>query len=371
MKIALCSDYFYPKTGGITTHMENLARTLEKRGHEVVIITKTADFNDEAQRARGLKVVRIKSLFRSSQTLDLPYMDELEEVLRREKPEIIHAHHAFSPISLFSILVGKRLGVKTVLTNHSIQFLYDFNYLWKPSSFIMFPLKQYINSTDRIIAVSRAAATFISHFTDKEVSIIPNGVNVEEYAPRVKKFDGKSVLFVGRLVYRKGLHLLLEAMKQVVDEKKEAELTIAGSGYLSPILKVFAKTLNLQDNVFIREGLSKNELVDLYQKANVFVMPSVFGESFGIVLLEAMASKTPVVATAQGGVQEVVKHMETGLLVRRNKIEGLAKSVLTLLEDEELSERISSNAFREVKKYDWSIVVEKIEEAYEETLRSS
>lgn len=251
MKIALCSDYFHPKTGGITTHIENLARTLEKRGHEVVIITKTADFNDEA---RGLKVVRIKSLFHSSQTLDVPHIDELEEVLRKEKPDIIHAHHAFSPISLFSILVGKKLGVKTVLTNHSIQFLYDFNYLWNPSSFIMFPLKQYINSADRIIAVSRAAAIFISHFTNKEVSVIPNGVNVEEFAPKVKTFDGKSMLFVGRLVYRKGLHLLLEAIKQVVDEKRDVELTIAGSGYLSPILRAIVKTTGLQDNVFLREG---------------------------------------------------------------------------------------------------------------------
>lgn len=366
MRIALCSDYFYPKTGGITTHMENLARKLEKRGHEVIIMTKTADFNDDSH---GLNVVRIKSLFRSSQTLDIPYMDELEEVLRKEKPDIIHAHHAFSPISLFSLSMGKRLGIKTVLTNHSIQFLYDFNHLWKPSSVLLFPFKQYINNADRIIAVSKAAATFISHFTEKEVKIIPNGVSIEEFSPRVKTFDGKSVLFVGRFVYRKGLHLLLEAMKRVVDEKEGAELTIVGSGYLSPFLKAFVKTLNLQDNVYIREELSKSELVEVYRKSNVFVLPSVFGESFGIVLLEAMASKTPIVATAQGGVREIVRHMETGLLIKRNKIEGIAKGILTLLEDEELSERISLNAFGEVKKYDWNMIVERIEEAYKETLR--
>ncbi|MCX8182827.1 MAG: glycosyltransferase family 4 protein [Crenarchaeota archaeon] len=365
MKIALCSDYFYPKTGGITTHAENLARTLKNRGHEVTIITKTADFNDETH---GLNVLRIKSLFRSSQTLDIPNIDELEKALRENRPDIIHAHHAFSPISLFSLLVGKRLGIKTVLTNHSIQFLYDFNYLWKPSSFMLFPFKQYINNADRIIAVSRAAAIFISHFTDKEVAIIPNGVKVEEFVPQTKKFDGKSVLFVGRLVYRKGLHLLLEAIKQVVDEKRDVELTIAGSGYLSPILRAAVKTTGLQDNVFLREGLGKSELVNLYQRANVFVLPSIFGESFGIVLLEAMASKTPIVATAQGGVREIVKHMETGLLARKNRTEDLAKGILTLLEDKELSERISSNAFREVRKYDWDIIVEKIEEVYEEVL---
>ncbi len=142
----------------------------------------------------------------------------------------------------------------------------------------------------------------------------------------------QKLLFVGRFVYRKGLHLLLEAIKRVVDEKKEADLTIVDSGYLSPILKAFVKTLNLQDNVFVREDLSKSELVNLYQRSNVFVLPSIFGESFGIVLLEAMASKTPIVVTAQGGVREIVRHMETGLLIRRNKIEGLAKGILTLLE---------------------------------------
>lgn len=366
MKIALCSDYFYPKIGGITTHIENLARMLKKRGHEVIIITKMSDFNDQAH---GLNVVRIKSLFRSSQTLDIPRLDDLEEALRETRLDIIHAHHAFSPISLFSLLIGKRLGIKTVLTNHSIQFLYDFNYLWKPSSLMLFPLKQYINSADRIIAVSRVAATFISHFTDKEVSIIPNGVNIEEFAPHIKKFDGKSILFVGRLVYRKGLHLLLEAMKQVVNEKNNVELTIAGSGYLSPVLKAVVKTSGLHNNIFLREGLRKSELIDLYQRANIFVLPSIFGESFGIVLLEAMASRTPIVATAQGGIREIVNHMETGLLVRKNNVEELARGILILLENKELSERISSNAFREVKKYDWNIIVKRIEEVYEEILR--
>jgi len=81
-----------------------------------------------------------------------------------------------------------------------------------------------------------------------------------------------------------------------------------------------------------------------------------------------MSSKTPIVPTAQGGVREIIRHMETGLLVRKNKIEGLAKGILTLLEDKELSERISSNAFREVRKYDWNIIVEKIEDVYRETL---
>jgi len=83
--------------------------------------------------------------------------------------------------------------------------------------------------------------------------------------------------------------------------------------------------------------------------------------------LEAMASRTPIVTTAQGGACEIVRHMETGLLIKRNRIEELAKDILILLEDKELSERISSNAFREVWKYDWNIIAEKIEELYVKT----
>ncbi|MCX8168619.1 MAG: glycosyltransferase family 4 protein [Candidatus Methanomethylicia archaeon] len=364
MKIALCSDYFYPKIGGITVHIENLAKALESRGHEVFIVTKMANFDDSIH---GLKVIRVKSLFRSSQTLDIPYTDELLNIFKIEKPNIIHVHHAFSPISLFSLAIGKKLKIKTILTNHSIQFLYDVSYLWKPFSYILFPLTQYINYADKIIAVSKAAATFISHFTDKNVEVIPNGVNVLDFAPKTKIFDGKSILFVGRLVYRKGIHRLLNIMLNVVKENSEARLVIVGSGYLSSTIKLAVKTLKLQENVILKGKLSKNELIEEYRRANVFILPSVFGESFGIVLLEAMASKTPIVAIAQGGVKEIIKNGETGLLVEeKNKVKKLAENINLLLKDKTLSEKIALNAFREVQKYDWNTLIKEIERIYEE-----
>lgn len=364
MKIALCSDYFYPKIGGITVHIESLAKALRARGHEVFIVTKMANFDDEIH---GLRVIRVKSLFRSSQTLDIPYTDDLLNVFRVEKPDVIHAHHAFSPISLFSLAIGKKLKIKTVLTNHSIQFLYDVAYLWKPFSYMLFPLKQYINYADRIIAVSKAAAIFISHFTNKYVEVIPNGVNVCEFAPETKFFDGRSILFVGRLVYRKGIHRLLSVMRNVVDEISDAKLTIIGSGYLSSTIKLAIKTMGLQENVIVKGKVGKIELIEEYRRANVFILPSVFGESFGIVLLEAMASKTPIVAVAQGGVKEVIRDGETGLLVEEmDKVKGLTERVLRLLRDRMLCENIALNAFREVQKYDWNVLVKDIERVYEE-----
>lgn len=361
MRIALCSDYFYPKIGGISTHIENLAKHLEKRGHEVIIITKKAKFDYNTER---LNVIRINSFFNTSQTLDIPHTDELERIFKEINPDIIHAHHAFSPLSLFSLSVGKKLGIKTILTNHSIQFLYDFDYLWKPSSYILFPYRRHINNADKIICVSRAAKFFISHFTNKEIEIIPNGINIKEFNPKIKEFDGRSILFTGRFIYKKGLHLLLESMPSIVNENKDVKLTITGEGYLNHILRLLIKALNLKKNVCIKERVNKEELIKLYQKSNVFVMPSIMGESFGIVLLEAMASKTPIVATNQGGIKEIIKNGKNGLLVRNTKVKELAENILVLLNDKKLSKKLASKGFKDVKKYDWSLVVKEIEKVY-------
>jgi len=484
MKVVICSDYFYPTIGGVTTHIENLAINLEKNGHEVVIITKGARLNgsrskngnssnknreftnnewsrenggknrndngnrneirnkngalnrssfkmlpgivnglglgivngiwlgaakgtgseigiipknnkgNENQHGNGCKngniipngneitnknridvtkiesdfegieVIRLNSFFRVTKSLEVPHTRELEKIFRRIDPDVIHAHHAFSPVSLLSLSVGKKLGIKSILTTHSIQFFYDYDYIWMPSSYILFPYRRYINNADKIVAVSKAAASFISHFTNKDVSIIPNGVNVKEIAPQTKNYEGKNLLFVGRFVYRKGLHLLLQAMEDVVKEDKEAKLTIVGKGYFNHIIKLLIRALDLQKNVIIKEGLSRGELIKEYQASNVFMMPSIFGESFGIVLLEAMASKTPIVASNQGGIKEIIKHEQTGILVEKNKVKEMSENILRLINDKEYSKRLSSNAYKEVKKYDWSKVTREIENIY-------
>lgn len=493
MKVAICSDYFYPIIGGVTTHIENLALNLQKNGHEVIIITKGSKFNgnwtlnwdynknplrdifarngglitskingngsgtysnvgrnqknnggrsksrkslklwpgivsgigfgivsgmgtgigtvreigsgigsgigtrirpenynsnsnnnsisnnnsnpgdineyfkedsSKPEYLNGIEIIRLSSFFRATKSLEVPHTRELEDIFRRINPDVIHAHHAFSPVSLFSLSVGKKLGIKSVLTTHSIQFFYDYDYIWMPSSYILFPYRRYINYADKIVAVSNAAASFISHFTNKDVSVIPNGVNVSDIAPKKKDFDGKNLLFVGRFVYRKGLHLLLQAMEDVVKEDNEAKLTIVGKGYFNHIIKILIRALDLQNNVVIREGLAREELIREYQRSNVFLMPSIYGESFGIVLLEAMASKTPIIASNQGGIKEIIKHEQTGLLIERNKVKAMSENILRLLNDKEYSKKLSSNAYRDVKKFDWSKVTKEIEIAY-------
>lgn len=368
MRAILSSDYFYPRIGGITTRIEYLARSLEERGHEVVVLTKKANFDDSSL---GLNVIRIESLFESESVLDLPKMAEIESIIARLKPDVVHAHHAFSPASLFSMSVAKKRGVATVLTNHSIQFMYNFDLLWRPSSYVLFPIRQMIDNADRIIAVSRAARDFIRYFTDKDVAVIPNGVCVKEFAPEKREFDERSILFVGRLVYRKGIHLLLDMMLHVVEELPDAHLAIAGTGYLAPLIKPLVKARGLQKNVTLVLEPSRRRLIELYRRANVFVLPSIFGESFGIVVLEAMASKTPVVAANQGGVSEIVEHGETGFLVRRGDVKAMASYVTRLLEDKSCARAIAERAFARAWSYDWSVITPRIERIYQEAINEA
>lgn len=363
MKIAICSDYYYPKLGGISSHIDDLARSLENRGHEVTIFTKKAKTVEVTPK---FKVIRLDTRFGTSKTLDLPDMAALKRAISKEKPDIIHSHHAFSPMALLSLVAGKKLGIKTVLTTHSIQALYDSEYLWKPSSYtFLSPYRKYISNADSLIAVSYAAAEFIKHFSNKKVTIIPNGIRMEQFMPGKKTYDKKSILFVGRLVYRKGAQLLVKSMKQVVRQNANARLTIVGSGYLAPPLRFMINSYSMKDNITIKENLDNSLVIKEYQKANVFAMPSLYGESFGIVLLEAMASKTPIVATNQGGIKEIITHKKTGLLVKQDRVRDLSRNILTLLDQPPLSKKLSQNAFKEVKKYDWNNVVRKIEDVYE------
>jgi len=188
---------------------------------------------------------------------------------------------------------------------------------------------------------------------------------VSEFSPKVKRFDGKSVLFVGRFTYRKGIHILLEAFQKVRKEIDEAHLTLVGKGYFLPVVELLVRTLNLSENVSIVGQVKKEKLVELYQNSNVFVLPSLYGESFGIVLLEAMASKTPVVASDDGGIKELIKDGRTGFIVKKEDADGFSERIVELLSDRKLSENISTTAFQEVKKYDWKNVVKKIEKVYE------
>jgi len=361
LKVALCTDWFFPQNGGVQSHVLGVALELT------------------IPEAECLGFRQVNPLVPLPLVFIPPGLAGLKDVLKREEFDVVHAHHAFTPTSLMSIKFARKLDIPTVLTNHSIFLANNSDYFWTPMSYFLFPFRHYINETDKIIAVSQAAAEFISNFTKRErIVVIPNGVDVHRFhsvnsavsksLPRSNL--GKHImLYVGRLAYRKGIQTLLRAMPYILEAIPGTQLLIAGSGYMKSFLWLLTKSLHLEDHVKWLGSVPDDELPSLYNLSDVFILPSIFAESFGITLLEAMASGTPIVASEIGGVPEVVENGVSGILFKKGDERELADAVINVLTDKIVAEELANNARKKVvERYSWSVVVEAIEGVYEEVI---
>ena len=380
MKIALCSDWVHPSVGGVQSHILGLASQLKKMGHEVVVVTKEMERNEGQGEAypEGVREVRAKRLTAPEHVLMPPDPRSLRGLLRREGFDVVHAHHAFTPTPLLSLEAAESLGVPSVLTNHSITFASSSDLIWGPVSQVL-PFKRYINMADRVIAVSGSAAEFIERFMDGgRATVIPNGVDVGRfYDPSpmpVSVFDPGGlehpmILGVGRLAFRKGFHLLVESMPRVLRRHPGARLYVAGRGMMMGFLSLLAESLDLGGRVKLMGYVQDEALAWMYKLCEVFVLPSVSAESFGITLIEAMAAGRPVVASRIGGVPEIIDDGVNGLLFEPWDSKGLAETLNNLLCDPDLAEDLGRRAHLSAEEsYDWSKVARRIEEVYMEVV---
>ena len=377
MKIALCSDWYYPKIGGIATHIKGLAKYLSRLGHEVQIIT-VRNFDENYKDEDG-NVIRVNaSTIPGIQILSPLNLKQVKKVILEEKFDIIHGHHAFTPISLYSISLASKYGIPTVLTAHSLGMGYQYGIVWKTLKPILYPVKKAFDKADKIIAVSEAVKQFMSHIVShpEKIEVIPNGIDLEQfiYVPNGKKLreeldlppDAPIALFVGRFSIRKGVHILIDAFKHVVKEIPDAQLLIAGKGFLKEYLKHKVKANRITENVKFLGCIFGEILAKFYAASDVFVCPSVFSEAFGIVILEAMASGRPVIATRVGGIPEIIDHEVNGLLIEPHDVKELSNAIIRLFSDDRERFEMGRNARKKVEDcYDWKKLIFDILNVYE------
>ena len=375
MRIALVSDWYYPKIGGVASHMHHLALKLREMGHEVAIVTNNRKTGKEEELEKnGIELIRIPGMVSPILDVNISYSlkstRELNEFL--SDFDVVHSHHAFTPLALKAAKAGREMGRATVLTTHSISFAHE-SKLWEALG-LTFPMfSNYLRYPHKIIAVSKAAKAFIGHFTDTPIEIIPNGVDDKLFTPNWDKEEIKAefgiedrvVLYVSRMSYRKGPHVLLNAFSEIED----ATLVMVGSGEMLPFLRAQAKFLRIEDRVKFLGYVDGKMLPKIFGMADIFVLPSITAEAFGIVILEAMASGLPVIATDVGGIPEIIKESESGLLVPPGNELELRKAIQKLLLDDNLREWFGSNGRKAVEeRYSWDKVAERIEKTYEEIL---
>jgi glycosyltransferase involved in cell wall biosynthesis len=204
-----------------------------------------------------------------------------------------------------------------------------------------------------------------------KIDTIPNGVNIQNYGKtppqafrnRFATQDEKVVLYVGRLVYEKGVSILLDAVHQIL-RRVNAKFVIVGEGYMKEKLMAQASQLGISHKVFFTGFLDGAMVKRLYRVADVFVAPSLY-EPFGIVALEAMASQAPIVVSDVGGLREIVEHDRTGVTVHPNNSGSLAWGILRVLENKVYSRRISRNGYNKITtEYNWNTIAEQTKKVY-------
>lgn len=369
MRIGLVCPYNMTKGGGVQECIRALHEGLSQRGHTVKIITPVPRKNGVPEEKDLIYIGRardIKSPFATVGQISVSLNTRvLDAVLDEQQFDVLHFHEPWVPIVSRQILTRSR--AKNVATFHAK--LPD-TMMSKTIERVITPYtKSIVKYLDGYTAVSDAAAEYVQSLTDETVHIIPNGIHLKDASPK----KGKSThdfLYVGRLERRKGVKYLIKAFAQVVAQLPEATLCIAGDGPDRAKLELLAQQLEVADNVTFLGYVSEEEKEQLFTSSRVFCSPALYGESFGIVLLEAMAYGLPLVAGNNPGYAGVMKDYGATSIVNPKDIDEFARRLVLFLQDETLRNTWQKWAKDYVAQYDYSKVVDMYENYYKELLDS-
>jgi phosphatidylinositol alpha-mannosyltransferase len=369
MKIGLVCPYSMARGGGVQEIVRAMRTELVARGHDARIITPQPR-DIEGVDTEGIIFVGAATDFRSplgttaavSASID---NEPLEQMLETEKFDILHFHEPWVPFLSRQILSrSKTVNVatfhakvpETILSRTVVRSVTPYT-------------KSIMKYLHELTAVSEPAADYVGTLTDMPITIVPNGIDLSTYthARQPANNDHKTILFVGRLERRKGVKYLLLAYAQLVARMDNVSLVIAGNGPDREKLELLASELELPNVSFLGfvDDKTKKELL---RSTDLFCAPALFGESFGIVLLEAMASGAVTVAGNNSGYASVMQELGNLSLVNPHDSQEFARRMELLLTQPELRKLWRNWAIEYVKQFDYPKVVDQYEALYEEAL---
>ena len=371
MKIAMVSPYDFTWPGGVTAHVSQLARELGRSGHEVQVLaphTPSRECQDAdllVPLGRSVPLPSGGSIARVS--LSWWLYPKVRELLKREQFDIVHLHEPMAPILPLCVLeFSNSVNIGTFHASYARQHLYRFT---SPIT------KRWQARLNGSIAVSPAARRYVNNTFPGDYEIIPNGIDFDHFStkavPYPKYQDGKlNILFVGRLEKRKGLRYLLEAYGNLKWENPNIRLIVVGPGNPDKESYRILSSHNLQDVEFVGR-VSYDDLPRYYASADIFCSPATGAESFGIVLLEAMAAGKPVIASDIEGFRGVMTHGEQGLLVPKKDGDALADALSTLANYPELRLKLGAQGNKTAEDYRWEVVAGRVENYYKSCLQTA
>lgn len=370
MKVGLVSEFYYPLWGGVSEHIRSLGNALAARDHEVVVIT--SGMRGEATNA-GPRVLRLghslpvrynNSLSRLSVGWRLGA--QLEALLAAEDFDVLHLHSPLQPT--LTLLALERARCPVVATFHS----------YYPRDLLVqsfrAPLGRRLAAARLRIPVSQAALRPVERLFPGDYRIIPNGVDYALFAEAepaaLPGLDPERlrVLFVGAMVKRKGLPLLLESFARLAARREGVDLLVVGDGPDRARIEAALPAALAGRVHFLGAITERARLAAVYAAADVFCAPSLGRESFGMVLVEAMAAGLPVVGFDIEGYRDVVSQGVDGLLVEPGNAEALSGALDYFLAHPEARRRYGERGRAKAATLDWSEIARRVEAVYLEAL---
>lgn len=367
MKIGIVCPYDIDRGGGVQEHVIAQACELQKRGYKVKIITPRPRNQGEVAElpVETLYVgnsTKVKTPLKTSLELGASIKkDEVDDLLANEKFDLLHIHEPEVPL-LGSQIVAKA-DCPIVATFHAIH--PETPLAWTIGT-VRIPYSKSIFSRLTVLtAVSEAAAGFVKERTGRDVHIIPNGIDLAKYQfqPQPKAPKHKNILYIGRLEKRKGVIYLLKAYAELAKSRDDISLQLVGSGELKDGLEEYIKT-NRIPRVHFLGYVDEKEKLKLLHEAALFCSPAIYGESFGIVLLEAMASGTVTVAGDNVGYAGVMTGTGRLSLVNPKQTSEFSRRLDVMLDDEGVRKNWLDWAKETVQQYSYSKIVDQYEVVY-------
>jgi len=371
MKIGLVCPYNINKHGGVLEVILALKNGLESRGHVVRIITPKPRGADQIH-IDGVIFVGVSTDFRSpshttTQVSSNGDEEIIQKMLEEENFDVLHFHEPWVPLLSRQILqLSNSVNIATfhakvpesIMSRSMIKAVSPY-------------LKSVMKYLDVLTAVSSSGAEYASNLTEMPITIIPNGIDLGKYKHQVQteksKDDDKTILYVGRLERRKGVKYLLKAFALLQGSNPNTKLLIAGDGPDREKLEMLADDLKIKNIEFLG-FISEEHKIELLADADIFCSPAVFGESFGIVLLEALATGTVTVAGNNSGYIDVMQGTGAISIVDPHGTEEFARRLDLLLNDNNLRKLWKQWASDYVLQFNYPTVIDTYEELYKKAL---
>ena len=384
MKILMLTWEYPPRiVGGIARVVHDLSKRLIKDGHEVTVITYRDGNVPEYENDKGVEVYRVDNYMIHPNNfidwimqLNFNMIAKATEVINKEGGfDVIHAHDWLVTYAAKSL--KQSFNLPMVATIHATEA--------GRNSGIHDDTQRYINDTEWLLTYEATEVIVNSNYMKghvqglfglpfDKISVIPNGINLNNFTGIDRDYDfrrrfamdnEKIILYVGRLVYEKGVQHLISAMPKILENYHDSKLVIAGKGGMIDELKSQVESMGLSNKVYFTGYLNQKEVQKMYKCADVAVFPSTY-EPFGIVALEAMLAGIPTVVSDIGGLNEIVEHGVNGMKSYTGNPHSIADSVLSLLFDPQLAMNVTKNAKNKVKdEFNWQKIAQDTHYIYE------